>query len=76
MVLVSDLISTLNYAYDLDPDWLLVVGNPTGDVLIFVHKKGSILTQYLTWFGKPPTSMEKEPILLEIDRKRVTTHMQ
>ncbi|KAJ6915926.1 hypothetical protein NC652_018557 [Populus alba x Populus x berolinensis] len=37
---------------------LMVVlqGIPTGDVLIFALGRASTLTQYLTWFGKPPTS--------------------
>jgi hypothetical protein len=33
-------------------------------------------TQYLTWFDKPPTSTGEEPILLEIDREEITTHME
>ena len=37
----------------LKPSALIpIVGNPTGDVLIFAHRRGSLLTQYLMWFGK------------------------
>ena len=66
MVLVSDLISTLNYAYVIG---FLLLRNPTGDVLIFAHRKGSTLTQYLTWFDKSPISTG-ESILFR-DKERI-----
>ncbi|XP_061974789.1 putative disease resistance protein At1g58400 [Populus nigra] len=33
-------------------DAFSLLGIPTGDVLIFAHRRLSTLTQYLTWFGK------------------------
>jgi hypothetical protein len=50
----------------------LMYGIPTGDVLIFAHWRLSTLTQYLTWFGKPPTSTG-EAITLYRERTRFTT---
>ena len=49
-----------------------VSGIPTGDVLIFAHRRLSTLTQYLTWFGKLPTSTG-EAIALYRERTRFTT---
>ena len=41
------------YLDESEMAWLnKVLGNPTGDVLIFAHRNASTLTQYLTWFGK------------------------
>ena len=54
----------------------LHVGEITiGDVLIIAHRRAITLTQYLTWFGKSPTSTG-ESILLEINREMFTTHME
>ena len=44
----------------------------TSDVLIFAHWRLSTLTQYLTWFGKPPTSTG-EAIALYRESTRFTT---
>jgi hypothetical protein len=49
-----------------------MLGIPTGDVLIFAHWRLSTLTQYLTWFSKPPTSTG-EAIALYRERTRFTT---
>jgi hypothetical protein len=57
---------------DEEEVWVLLKGIPTGDVLIFAHWRLSTLTQYLTWFGKPPTSTG-EAILLYRERTRFTT---
>jgi len=43
--------------------------NPTSDVLIVAYWRLSTLTQYLTWFGKPPTSTGEVHIIR--DRKRI-----
>ena len=44
-----------------------MLGISIGDVLIVTHWRLSTLTQYLTWFGKSPTSM-REVRLLEIEK--------
>ena len=50
-----------------------IVGNSRpGDVLIFAHRRGSTLTQYLTWFGKSPTSTRESPYYLEIEKEYKT----
>jgi hypothetical protein len=49
--------------------WYQLLRNPTGDVLIVVYWRLSTLTQYLTWFGKPPASMEEVHIIR--DRERI-----
>ena len=43
--------------------WYQLLGNPTGDVLIFAHWRLSTLTQYLTWFGKSSISMVEVHII-------------
>jgi len=48
------------------------LGILTGDVLIIAHLRLSTLTQYLIWFGKPPTSTG-EVICLYRERTRFTT---
>ena len=48
---------------------LRLLGNLIDDVLIVAYWRLSTLTQYLMWFGKIPTSMEEEPILLEIEKR-------
>jgi len=48
-----------------------LLGIPTGDVLIISYWRLRTLTQYLTWFGKSPTSMG-ESILLEIEKEYKT----
>ena len=47
----------------------LVLGNPTGDVLIISHRRASTLTQYFTWFGKTAYIHKRESILFR-DRER------
>ena len=49
----------------------LMLGNPTGNVLIIAQWRASTLTQYLTWFDKSPTSTG-ESILFR-DKERITT---
>jgi len=41
----------------------------TGDVLIVIHWRLSVLTQHLTWFDKPPTSTGEFHIIR--DRKKI-----
>jgi hypothetical protein len=52
--------------------WYQLLGIMTGDVLIIAHLRLSTLTQYLIWFGKPPTSTG-EVICLYRERTRFTT---
>ena len=52
--------------------WYQLLGIPTSDVLIIAYWRLNILTQYLTWFGKSPTSMG-EAIWLYRERTRFTT---
>jgi hypothetical protein len=46
------------------------LGIPTGDVLIVAYWRLSTPTQYLTWFGKPPTSMGEVNIIRERKREQ------
>jgi len=42
----------------------------TGDILMVVHWRLNILTQYLIWFGKPPTSTGEVDIIKDREREQ------
>jgi len=47
-----------------------MLGILTGDVLIVAHWRLSTLIQYLTWFGKSPTSTGEVDIIRDREREQ------
>jgi hypothetical protein len=52
-----------------------MLGIPTGDVLIFAHRRLSTLTHNLTWFGKS-AYIHGRVYIIEIYRERITIYME
>jgi hypothetical protein len=48
----------------------ILLGTPTGNVLIVAHWRLSTPTQYLTWFGKPPTSTGEVDIIRDREKEQ------